>query len=55
MKALFETKNNRVAHNKEGNTATNGPGVALRFVSVDDALEVHTEVRLQILESVSNL
>ena len=46
IEALFETKDNCEAHNKEGDTPTNGPKVALRLVSIGNILKIHSEVRL---------
>lgn len=36
IEALFESKDNCEARNKEGNTPTNGPEVALRLVCIRD-------------------
>lgn len=55
IEALFESKDNREAHNKEGNTPANGPEVALRLVCIRDPLKIHSEVRLQVLGVSNNL
>lgn len=54
IEALFETKDNGEAHNKEGNTPTNGPKVALRLFSIGNILKIHSEVRLQSLRVSNN-
>ena len=46
LEALFETKDDRETHDEERNTATSGPEVALRLISVGDAWKVRSEVRL---------
>ncbi len=46
IKALFETKDNCEAHDKEGNAPTDSPEVALRLIRVGDALQIHPEIRL---------
>lgn len=44
IEALFETKHNCKNHNKDGNSTTNSPEVALRLIRIGDALKVHSEV-----------
>ena len=48
IEALFETKNNCKAHDKEGSAPTDSPEIALRLIRVGDALQIHSEIRLQI-------
>lgn len=48
VEALFETKDNGEAHNKESKTPTNRPEVALRLIRVGNPLNIHSEIRLQV-------
>lgn len=49
VEALFETKDNSEAHNKESKAPTNSPEVALRLIRVGNPLKIHSEIRLQVL------
>ncbi len=48
IEALFETKNNCKAHDEEGNAPTDSPEVVLRLIRIGDALQIHSEIRLEV-------